>query len=87
LRVATYRNLLRLKRFPMRDLYIYHPGTGTTVSLADPVYLLDASSISSRDLVALDEGTLDKFAASVIGIRIDNTNMGHIFYGKEADNG
>lgn len=71
----------------MRDLYIYHPGTGTTVSLADPVYLLDASSISSRDLAALDEGTLDKFAASVIGIRIDNTNMGHIFYGKEADNG
>jgi hypothetical protein len=70
----------------MRDLYIYHPGTGTCISLADPVYLLDAERLAGRDLQALDDGTLDKFAASVIGTRIDNTNMTHLFFGKDHAN-
>jgi hypothetical protein len=70
----------------MRDLFIYHPGTGTCVSLADPVYLVDAGQLCERDLAALDEGTLDKFAASVIGTRIDNHNMTNIFYPEGARN-
>jgi hypothetical protein len=70
----------------MRDLYIYHPGTGTCISLADRVYLVDAGSLCDRDLAALDEGTLDKFAAQMIGTRIDNTNMTNIFYPEGAQN-
>lgn len=70
----------------MRDLYIYHPGTGTCISLADPVYLLDTSTMSSRDIAALDQGTLDRFAASVIGTRIDTHNMTNTFYPEGARN-
>lgn len=70
----------------MRDLYVYHPGTGTCISLADPVYLIDAGRLGIRDLTALDEGTLDTFGASVIGTRIDNHNMTNIFYPEGARN-
>ena len=70
----------------MRDLVIYHPGTGTTIPLSDPVYLLNTAHISKRDLAALEEGTLDQFDLSVIGTRIDNHNMGNIFYPEGARN-
>jgi hypothetical protein len=70
----------------MRDLCIYHPGTGTLISLSDPVYLVNAATASQRDIEKMENGSLDRFASSVIGIRIDNTNMGNIFYGKETSN-
>ena len=64
----------------MRDLFIYHPGTGTCISLTDPVYLLDTSAMTDRDIEALDDGTLSKFDAYAIGIRIDTDNMTKTFY-------
>lgn len=64
----------------MPDLVIYHPGTGTAIPLSDAVYLVNVAHISKRDLEALENGTLDKFDMSVIGTRIDNSNMGNIFY-------
>lgn len=70
----------------MRDLYIYHPGTGTCVSLADPVFLIDAGRLCERDLKALDEGTLDRWGARIVGTRIDNHNMTHLFFGMDHAN-
>lgn len=64
----------------MKDLFIYHPGSGTFISLADPVYLVDTA--------ALDEDALDELEMGVRvppqyhkGIRIDNYNMTNLFFG------
>jgi len=58
----------------MKDLLIYHPGTGTVISLRDPVYLVDVD--------VLDEETLDELEQGVQvapqfhkGYMLDNDNM------------
>lgn len=63
-----------------RNLFVYHPGTGTSIMLSDPVYLLDASKISEKQLADFDDGVATKFDAEGLGYRIDNTNMGRLFY-------
>ena len=59
----------------MKNLFIYHPGSGTFISLADPVYLIDVDAQSDADLDTFEMGSGDQHFASVRGIRIDNTNM------------
>ena len=63
----------------MKDLLIYHPGTGTVISLRDPVYLVDAA--------AVDEETLDELEMGVQGApqhhkgyMLDNYNMTNLFF-------
>ena len=63
-----------------RDLLVYHPGTGTVISLRDEVYLVDATRVREDILDAMEDGgTLDE--RDHLGIRIDNWNMGNLFFG------
>lgn len=39
-----------------KDLLIYHPGTGTVISLGDLVYLIDASELDEETLEELENG-------------------------------
>ncbi len=59
----------------MKNLFVYHPGSGTFISLADPVYLIDVDIQSDESLDAFEMGSASEHFASVRGIRIDNHNM------------
>jgi hypothetical protein len=64
----------------MRDLFIYHPGTGTVISLRDEVYLVDAGRVREDILDSMETGgTVDE--REHMGIRIDNYNMTNLFFG------
>jgi hypothetical protein len=64
----------------MRDLFIYHPGTGTVISLADPVYLVDRGIITDEvyDLMEMGVSVQEREHK---GIRIDRFNMTNLFFG------
>ena len=67
-----------------RDLFIYHPGTGTMIALSDTVFLLDAEIINVKApgaMEAYEEGYATFDDANLMGRRIDNYNMGHLFFG------
>lgn len=64
----------------MKDLFIYHPGTGTMISLSDPCYLVDAGMTSAADLEEFSNGTATREFAAYRGWRIDNYNMTNLFY-------
>jgi hypothetical protein len=67
-----------------RDLFIYHPGTGTMIALSDPVFLLDAGIINVKApeaMEAYEEGYATFDDANLMGMRLDNHNMGHLFFG------
>ena len=64
----------------MKNLWIYHPGTGTVIALSDEVYLVDTANLSDE----LYGEMLDGAAVSVrehLGRRIDNYNMTNLFFG------
>lgn len=63
-----------------KDLVIYHPGTGTVISLSDEVYMIDAARLSDEDRRQLEEGWLSEADAYAVGFRLDNFNMTNIFY-------
>ena len=64
----------------MRDLLIYHPGTGTVISLSDEVYVVDAGIVREDILDAMETGgTVDE--REHMGYRIDNYNMTNLFFG------
>lgn len=64
----------------MKDLFIYHPGTGTVISLSDEVYLCDTDNIGVAILEAMENGaTVDVLHHK--GYRIDNYNMTNLFFG------
>ena len=67
----------------MKDLVIYHPGTGTLISLSDEVYLIDAGSIDEETLDDLEMGAVGDAGADSLGYRIDNYNMTNLFFGVE----
>lgn len=63
-----------------KELWIYHPGTGTVIALADKVYLVDTANLSDELYAEMLDG------ASVTerehkGWRIDNYNMTNLFFG------
>ena len=64
----------------MKDLFIYHPGTGTMISLSDPVYLIDTESCSNMDLEEFENGSADNSLAWARGWRLDNYNMTNLFF-------
>ena len=64
----------------MRDLYIYHPGSGTMIALMDRVYLVDAD-IAGFDLMEDMSMGANVSEREHKGIRIDNYNMTNLFYG------
>jgi hypothetical protein len=64
----------------MRDLIIYHPGTGTLIPLSDEVYLVDAGRVREDILDAMETGgTVDE--REHLGYRLDNYNMTNLFFG------
>lgn len=63
-----------------RDLLIYHPGTGTVISLSDEVYLVDTSVVPSDVLECMSYG-VDVAAREHKGYRLDNFNMTNLFFG------
>ena len=63
------------------SLYIYHEGTGTLIALSDKCFLVNDKFVDDETMAALSDG------ASVTerehkGLRIDNYNMGNLFYGE-----
>lgn len=66
----------------MPDLMIYHPGTGTVISLSDEVWLVNAE-IAGEDV--MDDMVSDVAVAPIEhkGYRIDNANMGRLFFGSK----
>jgi hypothetical protein len=65
-----------------RDLYIYHPGTGTLIALSDVVYLVDAAAISEELLDEMSEG-VQVAPQEHLGYMLDNYNMNNLFFGEE----
>jgi hypothetical protein len=64
-----------------RDLYIYHPGTGTLISLRDPVYLVDAAAIPEELLDEMSDG-VQVAPQEHLGYMLDNYNMNNLFFGE-----
>ena len=64
----------------MRDLFIYHPGTGTLISLSDPVYLVDSSIAGDENMDSMSNGA-SLTEREHKGTRIDNYNMTNLFFG------
>ena len=65
----------------MKDLFIYHPGTGTMICLADPCYLVDSAVCSDEMLEEFSHGIADRNYAATVGWRLDNYNMTNLFFG------
>lgn len=66
----------------MKDLLIYHPGTGTVISLSDPVYLVDTAVIDEETLDELEMGA-QVAPQHHKGYMLDNYNMTNLFFGEE----
>ena len=66
----------------MKDLFIYHPGTGTLISLSDTVYLVASDIAGEYAMEVMNSGT-ECYPDEHKGYRIDNWNMGNLFYGEE----
>lgn len=64
-----------------KDLVIYHPGTGTVISLSDEVYMIDAARLSDDEKKDLEYGNLSAADAYSVGICLDNFNMTNLFFG------
>ena len=66
-----------------KDLFLYHPGTGTMISLTDPVFLIDAETIerlAPGSLEAYEGGWATYDDAKLMGYRLDNYNMTNLFF-------
>jgi len=64
----------------MKDLFIYHPGTGTVISLSDKVYLCDMDAIDAITYSCIENGQ-EVSEAKHKGYRLDNYNMTNLFFG------
>ena len=64
----------------MKDLFIYHPGTGTVISLSDEMYLCDVDDIPAAYYGAMLDGASIPVEHHK-GIRIDNYNMTNFLEG------
>jgi len=67
----------------MKDLFVYHAGTGTIISLRDEVYLVDTAQLSDDTLDAFEWGEKDIPVQDHKGYRLDNYNMTNLFFGGE----
>ena len=66
----------------MKDLFIYHPGSGTMIPLSDVVYLVDSALCSEAMLDEYSMGSNEANSHSnKFGYRLDNFNMTNLFFG------
>ena len=63
----------------MKDLFIYHEGTGTLISLSDKVFLIDADKVDPVVMSDLSDGISGITDKEHLGYRIDNYNMANLF--------
>jgi len=64
----------------MKNLFIYHPGTGTLISLGDEVYLV-AEDIAGEQLIEDMSDGCNVYPMEHKGYRLDNYNMTKLFFG------
>jgi len=65
----------------MKDLLVYHQGTGTIIALCDEVYLIDPDVLDIETLDELESGaTVSPIEHK--GWRLDNYNMTNLFFGE-----
>jgi len=64
----------------MKQLFIYHPGTGTIIPLSDEVYVCNSEYIDPVILEHIENGAMVG-ERSHKGYRLDNYNMTNLFYG------
>ena len=64
-----------------RDIIIYHPGTGTVISLSDEVYAIDYNTLNDEQQRDVEYGTLSHADAYAYGVRLDNYNVTNMFFG------
>lgn len=71
----------------MKNLVIVHPGTGTIIALSDEVYVFDYD-MAQRHIERVSGGEYadDELEGWIVdnanlGRRIDNWNMGNLFFG------
>ena len=64
----------------MAELYIYHPKTGTLIPLSEQVFLVNVEHAGRDTINDLSEG-VPVPEREHKGWRIDNYNMGNLFYG------
>jgi hypothetical protein len=67
----------------MKDIIIYHPGTGTVISLRDEVYAIDYNMLNDELQQDIESGNLSHANAYAYGARLDNYNIGNLFFGGE----
>jgi len=64
----------------MKQLFIYHQGTGTLIALSDEVYLV-AEDVAGEQLIEdMSEGC-NVYPMEHKGYRLDNYNMTNLFFG------
>jgi len=63
----------------MKRLAIYHPGTGTVISLTDKTYLVDLDLLEPGVLEEMEAGGAVEERAHK-GWRLDNYNMTNLFF-------
>ena len=66
----------------MKQLFIYHQGTGTLIPLSDEVYLVNSETVSDEMLEDMSQGC-NVYPMEHKGYRLDNYNMTNLFFGKE----
>jgi hypothetical protein len=64
----------------MKQLFIYHQGTGTLIALSDEVYLV-AEDIAGEDLINDMSDGCNVYPIEHKGYRLDNYNMTNLFFG------
>ena len=64
----------------MKNLFIYHPGTGTVISLSDEVYVCDTADISAAYYGMMLDGASVPISEHK-GVPIDNYNMTNFLEG------
>ena len=64
----------------MKQLYIYHQGTGTLIPLSDEVYLVNGETAGDEMLEDMSQGC-NVYPMEHKGYRLDNYNMTNLFFG------
>jgi hypothetical protein len=63
----------------MKQLFIYHQGTGTLIPLSDEVYLVNAETVGDEMINDMIHGC-NVYPIEHLGYRLDNYNMTNLFF-------
>lgn len=60
---------------------VYHPGTGTLISLDDTVYIVEVSGLDEETLDSLEYGSLDEGDLALMGAKKIDSHTAHAVHG------